>query len=510
MLKITKAYEPITIEQLVVVVYSLPGIGKTTLAYTADKPLLLDFDKGSHRAKNRKDTVLIDSWDDVASLAREDLAPYNTLILDTAGRCLDVLTAHIINENPKNARGSGDLTLQGFGVLKAKFTSWLKLMKSYGIDVLPLAHMDERSEGDIVKERLDVQGGSKTEIYKSADAIGKLYIDGKIRKLDFSPREGSLGKNPGQLEILEVPDFRKDGEFLAKVIANIKGYINQLSETQRAEVVAVEAWKARIAQATDAAGFNALLPDARTASEVVKALVFAASKERGLGYDREAKQFYEKPIPGKAPGPITVSEVASWPEGEVMSTEMPLSHPHVPPVASEVQRLSKALQASIAKCDEAEVAKAAAALPQEWQGKAVAEMLGEPKRGRGRPPGAKNKPKEPEVVAAPPPESAKPKVLLFEAFLARLSAQTSKTGQEYQYCEFQLESGKRFLAYNYHHSLFQAMRAGIGAVMVFAAHERAAENPPVLYIDDIRKVGDVKYEGGQPVPAPKPVEELFA
>lgn len=46
-LKITTANEANTITNIITVIYAAPGIGKTSLAFTADKPLLLDFDKGA-------------------------------------------------------------------------------------------------------------------------------------------------------------------------------------------------------------------------------------------------------------------------------------------------------------------------------------------------------------------------------------------------------------------------------------------------------------------------------
>src|SRR5690606_38238567 len=49
-LKITKASDPLTVEQLIVCIYGPPGLGKTTLGFSARKPLLLDFDRGAHRA----------------------------------------------------------------------------------------------------------------------------------------------------------------------------------------------------------------------------------------------------------------------------------------------------------------------------------------------------------------------------------------------------------------------------------------------------------------------------
>src|SRR6185312_8308066 len=167
-LKITKAADPISVERLNLCIYAQPGIGKTSLAFTADAPLLLDFDQGAHRAANRKDTVRVASWGDVANMTADDLAPYKTLIIDTAGRALDALTADIIRRNPKAGRG-GALTLQGYGTLKSEFVAWLKMVNGFGMDVVLIAHMDEQRNGDEIIERLDVQGGSKGEIYKAAD-----------------------------------------------------------------------------------------------------------------------------------------------------------------------------------------------------------------------------------------------------------------------------------------------------------------------------------------------------
>lgn len=293
-LRITKASEPITVERLNTVIYGPPGLGKSSLAFTADTPLLLDFDNGSHRAANRKDTVRVSDWSDVAGITAEDLAPFNTVIVDTAGRALDTLTADIIRINPKHGRG-GALTLQGYGELKARFTSFLKLLNSFGKDVVLIAHMDEQRNGDDIIERLDVQGGSKGEIYKAADAMGRLVISNGKRQLRFSPTDAAFGKNPGQLEPLDVPDMSApefDG-FLASVIDRIKSRLNDLTEEQR-EAVAEQQWfRDALPKVETVADINGLLPRAITAGTVCKTLLHKRATELGLVFDKKAAEYAE-------------------------------------------------------------------------------------------------------------------------------------------------------------------------------------------------------------------------
>src|SRR6185437_682617 len=140
-LRIKKAEEPIRIERLNLCIYAPPGVGKTSLAQTADSPLTLDFDKGIYRCANRRDSVECNRWADVAGMDADDLAEYKTIIVDTAGRALDKLSLDIISDNPKLGKKDGALSLQGYGVLKSRFSAWVKLLNSFGKDVVELCHM---------------------------------------------------------------------------------------------------------------------------------------------------------------------------------------------------------------------------------------------------------------------------------------------------------------------------------------------------------------------------------
>lgn len=291
-LKIIKSSDPIRVERLNLCIYGPPGLGKTSLAFTADSPLLLDFDNGAHRAANRKDTVRIQHWGEVAELTADDLSAYSSVIVDTAGRALDSLTADIIRRNPKMGRG-GALSLQGYGALKAEFVAWLKLLNSFGKDVILIAHMDEQRNGDEIIERLDVQGGSKNEIYKAADAMGRLTIREGKRLLNFSPTDAAFGKNPGQLEPLDIPHPDRDPAFLAGVVRSIKDRLNAMTEEQRQAQQVLETWRESIGAMESPEEFTAAISEVKKQPVAVQSMFAAAAKSKGFVFDKKTAAYLQ-------------------------------------------------------------------------------------------------------------------------------------------------------------------------------------------------------------------------
>ncbi len=293
MLKITKSFELMPVKQIVVALYGSPGCGKSTLGFSCDTPLMLDFDKGAYRAKGRKDTVVIDNWSDVTAIDSADLEKYHTIIVDTAGRCLDALSADIIARNPKMGRG-GALTLQGYGQLKSDFAAWLKNLRSFGKDVVLIAHSSEERDGDDLIERLDMQGSSKNEVYKSADAMGRMFIRGNDRMLNFSPTGTQFGKNPGNLEIIKIPDTDTDPECLKKIIGQIKTSLNAATEEQVIEQARLNELRVRINALETSVQFTEMTKTMSGSQPKDKALLMAAAKEKGFTWNKEFKAFEER------------------------------------------------------------------------------------------------------------------------------------------------------------------------------------------------------------------------
>ena len=299
MLQIHRASEPIAIETLILLLYGDPGAGKTSLAFTAEAPLLLDFDRGAHRSAFRKDTVPVDSWSSVEGMTAKDLEPYSTIEVDTVGRCLDLMALSIIDRDPKLGMATGGLTLQGYGALKAGFAAWMRKLRSFGKDVILIAHGDEKTSGDVLILRPEITGSSYGEVFKQADGVGYLRMVGRKRILEWDPQERSVGKNPAGLAADEVPDLATQPDYMAGLIAAIKASIGRISEEGQAVAQTVMSWREKVlAAATPKAltklvtAINAELEGA--VMQQVKALVAERARELDLEWIAEEKEFAPK------------------------------------------------------------------------------------------------------------------------------------------------------------------------------------------------------------------------
>lgn len=293
-LKITKSNEVIEVKNLCVTIYSQPGLGKTSLAFTASRPVLLDFDKGAHRAVDRKDVVQVEDWKDVAGIAASDLADYDTVIIDTVGKALDCLSADIIRGNSKLSYG-GALNQQGWGQLGVRFGAFLKLLRSFGKDVVLISHMDEKPDGDTIKERLKISGGSKDLVLTDSDVISRISIYNRERHLVFSPTETSFGKDPANIGAMPIPEASSEAfsTCLADIIAQIKEGMNALSEEQVQRKSEIEWFEVKLPEMTTTDEINAVLGRAKKAGRDVGKMVVDRAKFLGFDFDAEARAYVD-------------------------------------------------------------------------------------------------------------------------------------------------------------------------------------------------------------------------
>lgn len=234
-------------------IYGMPGAGKTTAALSAPKPLLIDFDGGVNRVDYEfiKDTVQVQSYADILNLLNtEDLSDYETLVIDTGGKLLDSMAEYLIASNPRLGKRNGSLTIEGYGVRKVEFTSLLKLINSKKKHVVFVAHRTTEKNGDEIRY-VPLFGGSNYDaLATELDLVGYLVAEGQRRIITFDPCQNSEGKNtcnlPAQMDVPYLKNEKRevvgDNNFLETQV--FKRYIDRLKERS----VEGEAYKKLIAE----------------------------------------------------------------------------------------------------------------------------------------------------------------------------------------------------------------------------------------------------------------------
>ena len=148
-------------KNLVMLVYGSPGDGKTTLAISAPKPVLLDMDGGvgrtlaSHRcpvvqglngkplpwapdpankANGQDEPSVLGALDEIRSL------PFDTVVVDTVGKLLDAMSDSLMRTNPALRQRDGSLSLKGYGARKRMFKDFVSQCLAMGKNVVFIAH----------------------------------------------------------------------------------------------------------------------------------------------------------------------------------------------------------------------------------------------------------------------------------------------------------------------------------------------------------------------------------
>lgn len=240
----------------------------TTLALSAPSPLLFDFDGGINRVNYAftKDTVQINSYQECLDvLNKEDLSPYETIVIDTGGKCLDKMAEYIIHNNPKMGKANGSLTLQGYGTRKIEFSALCKLIASKGKHVLFVAHRQTEKEGDDYRYVPLFGGSNYDSLVTDLDLVGYMEANGRKRTITFDPTSRNDGKNTCNMpDVMEVPTIVDEkgnpigeNDFITKKV--IEPYINRLKERQKIGEEyqrLIEEIKEQIEVITDAASAN--------------------------------------------------------------------------------------------------------------------------------------------------------------------------------------------------------------------------------------------------------------
>jgi len=225
---IVKKDQPFSERPIIVVLYGLPGSGKTSLSNTSENNILIDCDRGADRAINKVDTIQANKWSDVLS-DESEIQNYSTVTIDTAKSMLDdFLMIHVCDKDNKLKWNK----LKAYGAIGEEFKMFVNRRRAEGIDIIIIAHSREEKDGDNITVVPDITGQSKSLLLRIADQVGYISIENGQRVLSFEPDGKHIGKNVAQIQKMIIPnsdDSRFDSS-MANIISKIKSMIKSNSD----------------------------------------------------------------------------------------------------------------------------------------------------------------------------------------------------------------------------------------------------------------------------------------
>lgn len=294
---------PTTIKMML---YGQAGMGKTTVALSAPKPLLLDFDNGVKRVNmahlDGVDTVQIISWNDVQQVLQEDLSGYQTIVVDTIGKMMDFIITYKC--------GARQPSIRDWGGINAEFSWMTRTLSSLNKNVIFVAHRDTRKEGDDTVFIPALREKSYNSIVTELDLLGYLEMkseNGRQRRtITFDPTSRNDGKNTCNLpSVMEVPTIldasgkpTAKNEYIASRVIN--PYLTMLAakkaETEKYDKVIAEI-KEQIELVTDEISANDFVSRIDAFEHVGSSKAMAAQllnakvKQLGLKFNKEIKKY---------------------------------------------------------------------------------------------------------------------------------------------------------------------------------------------------------------------------
>ena len=290
-------------KKLFIIVAGVPGIGKTTLALSAPKPLLIDLDKGVDRVETRyrTDTDVVSSYEELRSdLEKADLSPYETIVIDTGGKLLEMLKPVVIARDPKNAQTNGELSLKGYGAAKKMFNEFVTFVKSLNKHLVMVFHATEVADGETTKLRIRMEGKSRDEVWDSVDIGGFMEMRGNKRTIGFSNCDRYYAKGTHGIHgVYDIPTLANgnNNTFLTELINNV---INDLTSENKEFTEYQELMRTllpHIANADNARLLNKAYEEVKKAEHKLtsKNELWNALNERakalGLVYDKDRNVF---------------------------------------------------------------------------------------------------------------------------------------------------------------------------------------------------------------------------
>lgn len=217
-MQIIKTTDPQAKPSIIMMVYGAGGVGKTTFASTAPKPLLVDCENGAKYFGLRginMDVAKISQWSDMNGLfdiAKEDT--YETIIIDPIGELMEKLKRYMIAKGDRKlVQSDGSPSMAGWGWLKDTMRATIKVLRDSGKNILLIAHVEEKTDEEKMVKRPMIMTKISEELVNMVDIVGYMtvtQVDGEEKRIiivDASSDKYVAKDRTGQLGKIIPPNF---------------------------------------------------------------------------------------------------------------------------------------------------------------------------------------------------------------------------------------------------------------------------------------------------------------
>ena len=309
-----------------ILIAGYPGIGKTTLALSAPKPLYIDVDLSAERInreilnlaagvsqprdyKELRQDLGMDCSEMELKSVQDALSDFETIVVDTGGKLLTIMGQYGKAVEPKYGQRDGSLSLKGYGWLGKEFQRFLDHI-IYKLDkhIVIVFHTVEDKDGDDTKLRIKAEGSSKNSVWEVMDLGGFMEMRGNQRTIGFSNCERYFAKGTRGIHgVYPIPELKPGtpNDFLTKLISMYNEVSVQEAETAKAAKEAYDKAMTEgyviIAGIVDADTANAAIPKikaiqhALTSEKEISVAFNSQIKNLNLFYDRVLKQYTPAP-----------------------------------------------------------------------------------------------------------------------------------------------------------------------------------------------------------------------